>query len=176
MELFSDTAYPAYVVEIRATPKDLDCGLPFDLVFDRVPNQVKCEPVFSNLHGTVHCVGDCNLTSNLNHTYNYDIDPATWNKWACEDVVSTFTATDSYDRTDLGTDNQPNAVVKTFLIPGVSLPTVTRGTLEPVHWKIEFFDKGEQIGHLETDYDSPHEPCKVTATGAGSSIPTNSGF
>lgn len=136
MELFTDSAYPAYVVEIRAMPKDLDCGLPFDLVFDRVPNEVKCEPVFSNLRGTVQCVGDCNSTSQLKHTYDYAIDPATWNKWACDEVVSKFTPSDSFTNTDLGEDNQPNIAVKGFLIPGVSMPYTSSGTFEPIHWKI----------------------------------------
>lgn len=32
IELFTTSAYPNYVVEVRATPADLACGLPFDLV------------------------------------------------------------------------------------------------------------------------------------------------
>lgn len=63
MELFSMQAYPAYVVEIRVKPKDLDCGLPFDIVFDRIPNEVKCAPLFSGLKVKVFCAGTCEADS-----------------------------------------------------------------------------------------------------------------
>jgi len=43
--------YSTFVVELRAAPQNLECGIPFDVVVDRVANDVKCEAVFSDLKG-----------------------------------------------------------------------------------------------------------------------------
>lgn len=128
LEIFSGKAYAGVVTEIRASPKDLDCGLPFDLVFDRIPMEVHCNPTFKNLQGTVHCVGDCNESSTLVHSYNYDIDPKTWDKWACQNVIHVFTPSavlpdDTLET--LGEDTQPNEVVKAFMASRHSLPFET---------------------------------------------------
>ena len=109
--------------------------------------------------------------------YEYEIEPKSWNKWACDNVISKFTPTATISNTDLGVDSQSNAVVKAFIIPGMEQPFTTPGTYEPIHWKVEFFDKGEQIGRLDYDVESnPHPPCNVVAWGSGAAAPTNTGF
>jgi len=110
--LFSNQeGYSSFVVELRAVPSNLECGLPFDVVVDRTANAVKCELSFSTLNGWVSCEGGvCKHNSALNNNFTYEVSG--WNDWACPHVDGKMTATNCLTGDFLGNMHLENESIR----------------------------------------------------------------
>jgi len=144
--LFSNQdGYFSFVVELRAVPSNLECGLPFDVVVDRTANELECEAVFSDLKGWVSCKGGvCAHDSALNNNFSYEVSG--WNNWACPHVDGKMTATNCLTGDFLGETYLENYRVRDS--HGNFYSFTSEGTYEPVCWSLEFFDQGKKIGEL----------------------------